>query len=72
MHGLAFNVLSIGSIANMGLILIFDDKKCLIYQGPEKTIGQWIHGWTIGFDQYIIISPKFKICAIASPLTSSP
>jgi hypothetical protein len=39
-HGLAFNLLSLRSIANKGLILMFDDKECLIYQGPNRIVGQ--------------------------------
>ncbi len=36
---LAFNLLSIRSMTDMGLILKFDDKECLIYQGLNKIIG---------------------------------
>jgi hypothetical protein len=39
-HGLAFNSLSLGSIVKMGLILMFEDKECLIYQGPDRIVGQ--------------------------------
>jgi len=39
MSKLAFNLLSRGSIIDMGLILKFDDKRCVIYQGPNKIVG---------------------------------
>jgi hypothetical protein len=34
--GLAFNMLSVGSITNMGLVVVFDDHQCLIYQGQNS------------------------------------
>jgi hypothetical protein len=63
----AFNLLSIGSITNMGLILKFNDKKCVVYQGPNKIAGWGICNSKIGLYQYIIIHPRFNICAIPSP-----
>jgi hypothetical protein len=40
------------SIAKMGLILMFDDKECFIYQGLDRIVGQWIHNWTTSLDWY--------------------
>jgi hypothetical protein len=63
-----FNLLSIGSIIDMGLVLMFDDKECFIYQTLNKIVGQGIHTSKTSLYWYIIIDPKFKIYAIASHL----
>jgi hypothetical protein len=36
---LAFNLLLVRSITDMGSIFKFDDKECVIYQGPNKIVG---------------------------------
>jgi len=36
---LAFNLLLVRSITNMGLVFKFDDKECVTYQGPNKLVG---------------------------------
>jgi hypothetical protein len=41
--GLAFNLLSVGSIADMGFTLVFDDTECVVYQG-KKVMGRGIRG----------------------------
>jgi hypothetical protein len=35
---LAFNLLSVGSMADLGFTLVFDDTQCIVYQG-SKPVG---------------------------------
>jgi hypothetical protein len=56
---LAFNLFSVGSIVDIGLILVFDDKECLVYQGLDKIVGCGILEAKTGFYCNIIIDSKF-------------
>jgi hypothetical protein len=63
--GLSFNLLSVGSITDMGLTLVFDDQGCIVYKGSE-VVGCGTRDPRPGLYRYIIDDPKFKICAVAS------
>jgi hypothetical protein len=67
---LAFNLLSVGSITDMGLVVVFDHQQCLIYQGPNKVVESGIRDPKTGLYRYLVPNPKFPVCAVASPLVA--
>jgi hypothetical protein len=68
--GLAFNLLLVGSITDMGLTVVFDDLQCLIYQGPNKIIGRGVRDSKTGLYRYLIPDPTFQVCAITAPFVA--
>ena len=70
--GLSFNLISVGSIADMEYILVFDDKSYTIYHN-NKVVGKGIRDEKIGLYKYLVSQSKllvsqsnFSICAVNS------
>ena len=63
--GLSFNLLSAGSITNMGFILVFGNKGCTIYQ-DKKIVGRDVRDGKTSLYGHLMFQPAFKICAVTS------
>ena len=62
---LSFNLLLVDSITDMGFTLVFDNKRCTIYQ-DKKIVGREVRDGKTGLYRYLVSQPAFKICAVTS------
>jgi len=60
--GLSFNLLSVGAIMDLELTVVFDNKQCIVYQGPNNVVGCGQHNLKTGLYIYIMPNSKFHVC----------
>lgn len=63
--GLSKNLHLVGKIVDEGYILLFDNHRCLVYDGPNVVVRGRREAET-GLYRYIVDKPEFPICVVQS------
>jgi hypothetical protein len=60
------NLISLGSLADQGFVIIFDNEKCLVFAKPNQMVVRGVQESGIGLYQEIMDVPQFLICVVES------
>jgi len=66
-RSLLFNLLAVGAITDLGLRVVFDNKECIVCQGPNNNImGRGHRDPKTGLYRYLMSHPKFHLYVVTS------
>ncbi len=60
------NLILIGSLADQGFVIVFDNEKRLIFARPDQMVARGVRESGIGLYQYIMDGPQIFICVVES------